>query len=157
VKNDRLNEVARGSPEIERHLGRLAPAQVPPGLRRRVIGRAGESRGKALLSPEMRIAAVACSILIVALLAVDPSLNRLESARLASFVGGQIQPGPAAGSSAVLAEVLGGAGEAAEAARMARWEIIAKPASRKERERQVTEARKWLKGWLANEALEDLI
>lgn len=157
MKDDRMNEVARRSSDIERDLGRLSPIPVPPGLRRRIIDRAGESRGKALLSPGMRIAAVACPILIVALLTADPFLNRHEAARLAAAVDGQGRLGPEAEASAVSAEVLGGIGDAAEAARMARWEIVAEAASRKERERQVTEARKWLKGWLANEAFEDLI
>ncbi len=152
-----MNEVARGSSDIERDLGRLTPAPVPPGLRQRIIGRARESRGKPLLSPAMRIAAVTCSVLIVALLAVDPSLNRLERARLAALVDGRGHPVPAEEMSSVLAEVVGETGVTAGAAQFARWEIIAAAAARKEQGRQVTEARKRLKGWLANEALEDLI
>jgi hypothetical protein len=157
VKDDRFEATEYGERDIETELGRLTPAPVPPGLRRRVMGGAGESRGRALLSRGMRIAAFACPILIVALLAADPFLNRNEGARLAAAVDGQGRPVPEAEASAVPAEVLGGIGAAAEAARMARWEVIAAAASRKERERQVTEARKRLKGWLANEALEDLI
>lgn len=157
MNDDRMNEVARGSSDIERDLGRLGPAPVPPGLRRRVMERAGESRRKALLSPAMRIAAVTCSVLIVALLAVDPSLNRLESARLAALVDGRGQPVPAEEMSSVLAEVVGGTGDTVGAAQFARWENIAEAAARKKQGRQVTEARKRLKGWLANEALEDLI
>ena len=69
----------------------------------------------------------------------------------------RVQPGPSRETPAVLAEVLGGTGDAAEAARMARREIIAAASARREQERQFTEARKRLKGWLANEAFEDLI
>jgi hypothetical protein len=157
VRNDRYESIDRGTQDIETELGRLTPAPVPPGLRRRVIGRAGESRGKPLLSPAMRIAAVACPILIVALLTADPFLNRHEGARLAAAVDGRGQRAPAEEMSSVLAEVVGGTGVTAGAAQFARREIIAEAAARKERERQVTEARKRLKGWLANEALEDLI
>ena len=157
MNDDRMNEVARGSSDIERDLGRLTPPPVPPELRRRILDRARESRGKPLLSPAMRIAAVASPILIIALLAVDPSLNRLEGARLAALVDGRGQPVPAGEMSSVLAEVVGGTGVTAGAAQFARWEIIAEAAALKEQKHQVTEARKRLKGWLANEALEDLI
>ncbi len=105
----------------------------------------------------MRIAAVTCSVLIVMLLAADPFLNRHEASRLASLVDIRVQPGPFGETPAVMAEVLGGTGEAAETARMARWEIIAAASARREQERQFTEAWKWLKGWLAHEAFEDLI
>ena len=91
---------------------------------------------------------MACSVLIVALLAVDPFLNRHEGVRLASLVDGRGQPVPAEEMSSVLAEVLGGTGDAAGAAQFARWEIIAEAAARKEQGRQVTEARKRLKGWI---------
>jgi hypothetical protein len=157
MRDDRSKAADRGTPDIETELGRLTPTPVLPGLRRRVIGRAGESRGKALLSPRMRIAGVACSVLIVALLAADPFLSRTEAVRLASLGDVRVKSGPAGEMSAVPAEVLGGIGQVADALRMARWEIVAEAASRKEQERQVTEARKWLKGWLANEAFEDLI
>jgi hypothetical protein len=105
----------------------------------------------------MRIAAVACPILIIALLTADPFLNLHEGARLAAAVDGQGRPGPEAEASAVRAEVLGGIGDAAEAARMARREIIAAAAARKEQERQFTAAWERLKGGSAHEAFEDII
>ena len=157
MKDDRSEATGYGALDIEVELGKLAQVPVPQGLRQRVQERARLFRAKALLSPGMRIAAVTCSVLIVVLPAADPFLNRQEAARLASIVDVRAQPGPAGEPSAVLAEVLGGTGEAAEAARMARWEIIAAAAARKEQERQFTEARKWLKGWLANEAFKDFI
>ena len=152
MKDDRSEATGYGALDIEAELGKLAPVPVPQGLRQRVQDRARLFRGKALLSPGMRIAAVTCSVLIVVLPAADPFLNRQEAARLASIVDVRAQPGPAGEPSAVLAEVLGETG-----ARMARWEIIAAAAARKEQERQFTEARKWLKGWLANEAFKDFI
>lgn len=157
VKDDRAEATGYGAPDIEAELGRLTTVPVPPGLHQRVMDRACESRRYALLSPGMRIAAVTCSVLIVALLAAEPLLGRHEAARLASLVDVRVRPGPAGEPSAVLAEVLGGIGEAAEAAQMARREIIAAASARREQERQFTEARKWLKGWLAHEAFEDLI
>ena len=105
----------------------------------------------------MRFAAVACSVLIVALLAADPFLDRHEASRLASLVDIRVQPGPSGETPAVLAEVLGGTGDAAEAARMARREIIAAAAARREQERQFTAAWKRLKGGSAHEAFEDII
>ena len=72
MKDDRSEATDYGAPDIEAELGRLTPVPVPSGLRQRVMDRAREYRGKALLSPGMRIAAVACSVLIVALLAADP-------------------------------------------------------------------------------------
>ena len=105
----------------------------------------------------MRIAAVACSVLIVALLAADPFLDRHEASRLASIVDVRVQPGPSGETPAVLAEVLGGTGAAAEAARMARREIIAAASARREQERQFTAAWKRLKGGSAHEFFEDFI
>jgi hypothetical protein len=121
------------------------------------MDRAREYRGKALLSPGMRFVAVTCSALIVALLAAEPFLDRHEAARLASLVDVRVRPGPAGEPSAVLAEVLGGIGEAAEAAQMARREIIAAAAARRGQERQITAAWKRLKGGPAHEAFEDII
>jgi hypothetical protein len=101
--------------------------------------------------------AVACSFLIVALLAADPFLSRQEAAILASIAGVRVQPGPSGETPAVLAEVLGGTGEAAEAARMARRETIAAAGDRREQERQFTAAWERLKGGSAHEAFEDII
>ena len=86
-----MNEVARGSPDIEGDLGRLTPAPVPPGLRGRVMERAAQTRRNTrLLTPRLRIAAVACSVLIVVVLGGEPLLGKLEAmqiAALASIVG----------------------------------------------------------------------
>ena len=94
----------------------------------------------------MRIAAVACSVLVVALLAADPFLSRHEASRLAPLVDVRVKPCPSGETPAVLAEFLGGTGDAEEAARMARWEIIAAAVARREKERQFTAARERLKG-----------
>lgn len=157
MKDDRAEATGYGAPDIEAELGRLTTVPVPPGLQLRVIERARESQGKALLSPGMRIAAVICSVLIVALLGADPFLSRKEAAILASIAGVRVQPGPSGEPAAVLAEFLGGTGDAAEAARMARREIIAAAAARREQERQITAAWKRLKGGPAHEAFEDII
>ena len=157
MKDDRSEATGYGALDIEVELGKLAPVPVPQGLRQRVQDRARLFRGKALLSPGMRIAAVTCSVLIVVLLAADPLLDRHEATRLASLIDTRLQSGPSGETPAVLAEVLGGTGDAEEAARMVRREIIAAASARREQERQFTEARKWLKGWLAHEAFEDLI
>jgi len=157
MKDDLMKASGGGSPDIEGELARLAPGPVPAGLQQRVLSRARKARENTVLTPGMRIAAVTCSVLIVALLAADPFLSRQEATRLASLVDVRVQPGPAGETPAVLAEVLGGTGEAAEAARMARWEIIAAAAARREQERQITAAWKRLKGGLDHEAFEDII
>ena len=157
MKNDRSEATGYGAQDIEVELGRLAPVPVPPGLRQRVMDRAAQTRKHAALTPRLRIAAVTCSVLIVMLLAADPLLDRHEAFRLASLGDIRVQPGPSGETPAVLAEVLDGTSDVEEAARMARREIIAAAAARREQERQFTEDRKWLKGWLAHEAFEDLI
>jgi hypothetical protein len=157
VKDDRSEATGYGALDIEAEMGKLAPVPVPQGLRQRVQDRARQYRGKALLSPRMRVAAVACSVLIVALLAADPFLSRQEAGLSAAIVGVRVQPGPSGETPDVLAEVLGGTGEAAETARTARWEIIAAAAARREQERQFTAAWERLKGGSGHEAFEDII
>lgn len=87
MKVDRGTSPGSGTSDIERELNRLDAAPVPPGLRGRVLGRARESRANAALTPGMRILALACSALIVAVLAVDPLVGRREAARLERLRG----------------------------------------------------------------------
>ncbi|MEN6560755.1 MAG: hypothetical protein ABFD52_08285 [Acidobacteriota bacterium] len=145
-----------GSPEIERELRRLATGPVPPGLRQRVLKRAAEARRRTALAPWMRLVAAGCSILIAAVLLADPPARRHEAARLAALLDGRTAPMTADGEAGVVAEAVGGSEGAAEAARAVRLGNLAAAASRREQERQVIEARRGLKGWLTDEAAEDL-
>ena len=88
MKVDRRTAPGSGPSDIERELNQLDAAPVLPGLRGRVLGRARESRANAALTPGMRILALACSALIVAVLAVDPLVGRREAARLEGLRGG---------------------------------------------------------------------
>lgn len=87
MKVDRRTALGRGPSDIEWELGRLDAAPVAPGLRGRILGRAREVRAAAALTPRMRILALACAALIVAALAVDPLVGRLEAARLEGLLG----------------------------------------------------------------------
>lgn len=148
-----MKTVEPGSPDIEGELGRLAPGSVPPGLRDRILDRAGEARKSAVLTPGLRALTVACTVMIVAILVIDPLVGRHEAARLAALLDGRASAAPAENTEAsVLAEVVGGTGEAT---RLARLEIFAAAAARRDLERQNTEARKWLKGWLVDETSEN--
>ncbi len=140
--------------EIEKALGQIVPEPPPPGLRQKVLGAAFEARGNAVLTPGLRIVAVACSILLVIILGVDPILRRSEFARMAALLDGRSAAPPTVEDAADLAEVLGGQGR--EANTMARLQVAAASAVRKNRERDFIEARKRLKGWFENETSEDL-
>ena len=72
--------------DIEESLKRIVPKPAPPGLRQRVLASALESRKDAALTPRMRIAAIVCSILIVAVLGADSLLGRHESAQIAALL-----------------------------------------------------------------------
>jgi hypothetical protein len=149
-------EVARGTPDVERELGRLVPSAAPPGLKALVLDQAAASRRGALLAPWMRVAAAAAAVLIVAVLAVGLVLERSEAGHLAAVLDGSPAV-PSAGQDAmVLAEAIGGRDAAVEAARIVRLETLAADAARRDRERQAIEAREWLKGWLENETSKDL-
>ena len=87
MKDDRTAAIGGGPPDVELELGRLAAAPVPTGLRRRILDRALESRENAVLTPGMRVLAIACSALIVAALVIDPLIIRRETARLAALLG----------------------------------------------------------------------
>jgi hypothetical protein len=77
----------RGQTEMEKLLGRLVPDPAPPGLRERVLGAAVGARRSAALAPWMRMSAAACSVVIVAVLGIDPLVGRRETVRLAAFLG----------------------------------------------------------------------
>ena len=65
-------DVERDLMDIERDLERLKPVAVPAGSPARVLDRAAEARKSAALSPKMRVLAAACSIVIIAVLGLDP-------------------------------------------------------------------------------------
>lgn len=143
------------SASVERELRRLVPAAVHRGLGERILDRAAEVRRAATLRPWMRLAAAACSVLIVAVLALDPVLARHEAARMASILDGRPAASPEAEDAAVLAEAVGGTGGAAEASRTARLGTMIAASSRQELGRRAIEGRRRLKGWLEHEISED--
>jgi hypothetical protein len=154
VKVDKRDDHGRdrfetGAAGIERGLRRLVPAAVPPGLRGRVVARAAEAGRGALLAPWMRVSAVACSVVIVAVLAVDPLVGRHEAARLAALLDGRSAAAAPGEAASELAEV-----EGAEAGRLARLRTMAASAIRKNGQKGFFEARKGLKGRLEDETSE---
>lgn len=156
MRDPERGDLEAGAAAVEREIRRLAPAAIPPGLRDRVMNRAAEARRGAALRPWMRAAAVSAAALILALLALDPVLARREEARLAAALDGRTAAPSVEEDAGVLAEAMGGAGGAKETARIARLEILAAAASRQEREQEMLDARRQLKGWLEHETPEDL-
>jgi len=140
--------------DIERDLERLAPVAAPAGLRDRVMDRTVQARNSAALSPRMRILAAACSVVIIAVLMIDPLIGRHEAARIAALLDGQSSARVATEEAARLAEALGGQG--IEDGGIVRLEVMAAVAAREDRGRDFFEARARLKGWLDNETSENL-
>lgn len=155
MKDDKVNEIACGPADTDGELRRLVPSTVPPGMRRRVLDRALEARSNAALTTGMRALAVACAIVIVAVLAIEPLVGRHEAARMTALLNGRSSARTAGEEAYDLAEVLGVRGS--EADRMARLQIMAASAGRKDRVSDFIEARKRLKGWLKNETSENPI
>ena len=155
MKDDKVNEIACGPADTEGELRRLVPSTVPSGMRRRVLDRALEARLNAALTPGMRALAVACAIVIVAVLAIEPLVGRHEAARMTALLDGRSSARTAGEEAYDLAEVLGV--QVGEADRMARLQIMAASASREDRVSDFIEARKRLKGWLNNETSENPI
>ena len=89
MKDHGRKDVERDLMDIERDLERLKPVAAPAGLRRRVLDRAAEARKSAVLSPKMRVLAAACSIIIIAVLGLDPLIRKHETARLAALLDGR--------------------------------------------------------------------
>ena len=154
MKDDGRKDVGSDVMDVEKDLERLAPVAAPPGLRERVMDRAVQSRKGAALTPRLWILAAACSIVIVALLAIDPLMARHEDARLAAVIDGRQTSRPTGKEAADVAEILDGYGT--EGTRMARLRSITAAALRKEQGRHFAEARMRLKEWLDNETYEDL-
>ena len=152
MKDDKVNEIARGQADTEGELRRLVPKPAPPGLRQKVLSTALEARRNAVLTPGMRALAVACSIVIVAALAIEPLVGRHEAARMTALLDGRPSARTVGEEAFDLAEALGVQGS--EAARMVRLQIMAASASRQDRVSDFIEARKGLKGWLENESQE---
>jgi hypothetical protein len=100
----------------------------------------------------MRVAAAACSVLIAALLALDPLLSRHEEARLKAMLDGRFEAATASEPAAELAEV--GLGQGALARR---WDGQgpAVAAARTSNEKDSLKALERLKGWLEHETSED--
>jgi hypothetical protein len=155
VKDDKANEIARGPADTEGELRRLVPSTVPPGMRRRVLDRALEARLNAALTPGMRALALACSIVIVAVLAIEPLVGRHEAARMTALLDGRSSARTAGEEACDLAEVLGVQGNKAD--RMARLQIMAASTGREDRVSGFIKARNGLKGWLKNETSENPI
>jgi hypothetical protein len=155
VKDDKVNEIACGPADTEGELRRLVPSTVPPGMRRRVLDRALEARLNAALTPGMRALAVACSIVIVAVLAIEPLVGRHEAARMTALLDGRQTISATGEAPSELAEILVVKGR--EGDRLARLQALAASAVREDRERDFVEARKRLKGWLKNETSENPI
>jgi hypothetical protein len=154
VKEEKANEIARGPAGTEGELRRLVPKSAPPGLRQKVLSTALEARMNASLTPGMRAMAVACSIVIVAVLAIEPLVSRYEAARMTALLDGRSSARTAGEEAYDLAEVLGIQGS--EADRMARLQIMAASTRREGRVSDFIKARKGLKGWLENETSEDI-
>ncbi len=153
MKDDGKEVVGRGSPDVERELGRLEAAPVPAGLRGRVLDRAFETRANATLTPATRVLAIACSIAIVGAVAADPLLGRHEAARLAAVLDGRSPVRQEERTPPELAEVLAGDENAAE--RLAKLQVLAASAARAVRPIPIFEVRERLKGWLNDEDPED--
>jgi len=139
--------------DVEREFGRLVPAAIPPGVRQRVLSRAEFARRSVMLSPAMRITAVACSLLIAAVLLIDPLVGRHEAARLTALLDGRNAAAPAAGFAPELAEAL--SGMAGEVRRLARLRAAAGSARSENTVRSAIEAHKRLKGWFSDETSEN--
>lgn len=149
---DRIAPGAEAS-DVETALGRLAAAAAPPGLRRRVLDRAREASGNAVLAPWMRVAAAASSVLIGLVLAVDPFIGRYVQARLAASIDLRPFARPASESRSELDDIL--AVGAREADRIVRLQALTAPAGRGETPGDLIEIYKNLKGWLDYETSED--
>jgi len=140
--------------DIERDLRRLVPRPAPPGLGERVLDSALGARKNTALTSRMRIVAVVCMVLIVALLGLDPLIGRHESARLAALLDGRPSGGAQGAEAFDLAESLGGQGY--EGNGMAKLQARIANAVRKERQRHFGEALRGLRGWSVHEIYEDL-
>ncbi len=138
---------------VEQELRRLVPAPVPPGLRQRVLNRAELARRNVMLSPGMRIAAAACSLLIAAVLVIDPFVARLEAVRLTALLDGRNAATPAKELASELAEALDG--KASEVGSLARLRAAVESAGSKDTIRRAIEARERQKGWFSDETSED--
>lgn len=154
MRDNGRKAAGRDLTDIERDLERLAPVAAPAGLRDRVMDRTAQARNSAALSPRMRILAAACSVVIIAVLMIDPLIGRHEAARIAALLDGQSSARVATEEAARLAEALGGQG--IEAGGIVRLVVMAAAAAREDRGRDFFEARARLKGWLNNETSENL-
>ncbi|MBP7705909.1 MAG: hypothetical protein KA243_01555 [Candidatus Aminicenantes bacterium] len=150
-KNEARDGFKAGAAGIQRELGRLAAAPVPPGLRERVLARASRERREAALPPWMRVVAAGCAALIVAFLVLDPIQSRQEQARLAALWNGRPVSAAVADTETELAE----AGIGTEAALWSKYQRMAAAAALKPPDRASFEALERLKGWWEYEDPED--
>jgi hypothetical protein len=144
----------RDPDEIEKSLNQFVPLAVPPGLGRQIVARALEARRNAAMTPRMRIAAVVCSILIIAVLGADSLLGRHESARIAALIDGPGVSAPVEEDVRLLwGEVGGDLGVLDE---LRREEILlSRLRGRGGPGRAYLEARDWLKGMSDHEDPEN--
>lgn len=154
MKEEGQGDVGAGTPDVERELGRLAAAPVPPGLRQRVLDRAAEARSRTVLTPGLRRLAVAGAALIVAVLVADPILGRHEAVRMSALLNGRTAPVAAPEGSSELAEALDG--QAFGLGQLARLRTLARAEAREGSVRDLVVAHERLKGWLNYETSEDL-
>ena len=140
--------------DMERELARLVSKPMPSGLRGRVLASAREARERAVPAPRLRVVAVACSILLAAVLGADRLVGRHEASRLAALLDGRPTAGAVREGTLDLEELLGGLGS--EADMIARLQAMAASAVRKDAGRRFGEARKMLEGWLKNETFENI-
>jgi hypothetical protein len=144
----------RDSDDIEKSLDQLVQLAVPPGLGGRVVGRALEARKNAAMTPRMRIVAVVCSILIIAVLGADSLLGRHESARIAALLGGPGVSAPVEEDVRLLwGEVGGDLGDLDKLRK--EGILLSRLGSRGGAGRAYLEARDWLKGMFDHEDPEN--
>jgi hypothetical protein len=140
--------------DIERSLGQLVPKPAPPGLRERVLDSAIEVRKNAAMTPRMRTVAVVCSILIVAVLGVDPLISRHEAARMAALLDGPGVSAPIEEEVRLLwAEVGGDLGDLDKFCK--EGILLSRLGSRGGSREAFLEARDWLKGMIDHEDPEN--
>jgi len=148
LQKDEFEASASG---VERELRSVVPAEIPAGLRERVLDRAAATRQGAALTPWMRVAAIACTVLVVSLLALDPLLSRHEEARLAALLDGRSMSTAALDTAAELADAVIGT----EAVLWSRLQGLAAAASRKPPAGGNLVTLERLKGWWEYENPED--
>jgi TPR repeat protein len=156
VKSDRGEAYGNGSPDIERQLKQLDPRPVPPGLCERMLGSATEAGKNTALSPRMRVAAVALTILLVAALGINLFIGGQEKARLAILLEGpalSVPAGPEA--SLIWTELAADLGDIDRCRRVGL--ALSRSRGRGDPRKALLEARDRLKGMIEHEDPENIL